>query len=49
MVVRWAATGLIEASKRFRRIRGHREMSQLVAALDATVGVNKVDAEEKVA
>ena len=49
MVVRWAATGLIEAGKRFRRIRGHREISQLVAALDAAVGVNKVDAEEKVA
>lgn len=49
MAVRWAATGLIEACKRFHRIRGHREMSQLIAALEAAVGVNNVDTEEKVA
>lgn len=33
MVRRWTAIGLIEAQKRFRRIRGYRELPKLVAAL----------------
>ncbi len=33
MVLRWAAAGLLEAEKTFRRIRGHRDMPRLVAAL----------------
>lgn len=41
MVLRWAATGLIESEKKFRRIKGHREMSQLVAALEATISMDK--------
>ena len=31
---RWCATGLLEAEKRFRRIKGFRGMSTLLAALD---------------
>ena len=46
MAVRWAVTGLIEATKRFRRIRGYRELPQLIAALDALVGLDK---KEKIA
>ena len=49
MAVRWAVTGLVEAGKRFRRIRGHREMLQLIAALDASAGPNRLDTKEKVA
>jgi transposase-like protein len=49
MAVRWAVTGLVEAGKRFRRIRGHREMLQLITALDAIVGANTLDTKEKVA
>jgi hypothetical protein len=49
MAVCWAVTGLVEASKRFRRIRGHREMLQLLAALDAARAANGVDTKEKVA
>jgi transposase-like protein len=49
MAVRWAVTGLIEAGKRFNRIRGHRELPQLVAALDATCVAKGVDTKEKVA
>ena len=30
---RWCAAGLLEAQKKFRRLRGHRQMPQLVAAL----------------
>jgi transposase-like protein len=33
MALRWAATALIEAEKRFRRIRGHRELATLNASL----------------
>jgi putative transposase len=33
MALRWAATALIEAEKRFRRIRGHRELAALNASL----------------
>jgi transposase-like protein len=35
MIVRWIATSLLEASRGFRRLRGHRGMPQLVAALRA--------------
>lgn len=33
MVRRWAGSALIEASKKFRRVRGYREMPGLIAAL----------------
>jgi putative transposase len=46
MAIRWAVTGLIEAAKRFRRLRGYREIPQLVAALDALIGLDK---KEKIA
>jgi transposase-like protein len=35
MVVRWVAAGVFEAVKGFRRLKGHRTMPQLVAALRA--------------
>ncbi|MFH0980847.1 MAG: IS256 family transposase, partial [Planctomycetota bacterium] len=34
MRLRWTAAGLLMAEKRFRRIRGHKLMPQLLAALD---------------
>jgi hypothetical protein len=33
MIRRWTALGLVNASKRLRRIKGHREMPKLVAAV----------------
>jgi putative transposase len=51
MILRWAATALVEASKRFRRLRGHAGMSKLVAALrahDAALS-STVDGNEKAA
>ena len=33
--MRWTTTALIEASKQFRKLRGHAGMSKLVAALRA--------------
>lgn len=35
MVVRWVAAGVLEAVKGFRRLKGHKEMPKLVAALRA--------------
>ena len=35
MVVRWVAAGALEAVKGFRRLKGHKAMPQLVAALRA--------------
>jgi transposase-like protein len=48
MALRWAVTGLMEAGKRFRRIRGYRELPQFLAALDARCGATP-KAEERAA
>ncbi|MCI0410105.1 MAG: IS256 family transposase [Acidobacteria bacterium] len=41
MALRWAVTGLIEAEKRFRRVKGYREMPQLLAALRSKLAEKK--------
>jgi hypothetical protein len=33
MILRWMAQGFVEAEKRFRRIRGYREIPLLIQAL----------------
>lgn len=38
---RWCATGLLEAEKRFRRIKGYLLMPKLLKALDAAVAEEK--------
>lgn len=35
MIVRWVSAAVAEAEKKFRRIKGHRDVARLVAALDA--------------
>jgi transposase-like protein len=50
MVVRWVAAGVLEAVKGFRRLKGHKAMPQLVAALrarDQQLGIGTT--QEKVA
>lgn len=37
MARRWAVAGLLEAEKKFRRIKGHADLPQLLAALDARI------------
>ena len=37
MLVRWIAAGLQEAGRGFRRLRGHRDLTALIRALDRTV------------
>ena len=52
MVLRWLAVALIEASKTFRKLRGHKGMPKLVAALrahDAKLKTPSVDPIEKAA
>jgi phosphoglycolate phosphatase-like HAD superfamily hydrolase len=34
MLIRWVAAGLREATRSFRRLRGHRDLAALVRALD---------------
>lgn len=41
MALRWAVTGLMEAEKRFRRIKGYREMPQLLVALSSKIEERK--------
>ena len=49
MAVRWAATAFMAAEKRFRRIRGHREIPALISALDRHAATIAVDIKAKVA
>ena len=35
MVLRWASAAAFDASKRFRRIRGYRELDHLIGALES--------------
>ena len=52
MVLRWLAVALIEASKTFRKLRGHKGMPKLVAALrahDAELNPVLVDVKQKAA
>jgi transposase-like protein len=49
MVLRWVAASVLEAVKGFRRLKGHKEMPKLVAALrarDQQLGLVKKDAEQ---
>jgi putative transposase len=49
MVLRWVVTALMEAERKFRRVKGYSDMPQLLAALDATVGVEALDKKVSVA
>jgi transposase-like protein len=46
---RWVATSLLQAEKRFRKVRGYKSMSVLVSALDAHTRMKAVEREQKVA
>ena len=49
MALRWSVTGLLVAETKFRRIKGHRGLPQLLVALDALVGTSALDRKAKVA
>jgi putative transposase len=41
MRLRWAAAGMLEASKQFRRVKGYRQLPALAAGLRHTVGADQ--------
>jgi transposase-like protein len=49
MLVRWVATAVRDAERRFRRLKGHKTMPRLVAALDAHQRSLPLDMKKKVA
>ena len=49
MALRWAVTGLMEAEKKFRRVRGYRELPKLIAAIEAKVNEGSLDNKRRVA
>ncbi len=49
MAIRWVVTGLLEAKKRFRRVKGYRDIPQLLAALEAQIEEPELDKVEKAA
>ena len=49
MVLRWVAAGVLEATKGFRRVKGCKDMPQLVAALRARVQLGLGESSEMVA
>jgi transposase-like protein len=44
---RWCAAGLLRAESKFRRVRGHRHLPQLIASLKQVVQGKPIDAERK--
>ena len=49
MAQRWGATALMEAEKGFRRIKGHRDLPQLLKALDTLIAWIRLDKTKRVA
>jgi transposase-like protein len=49
MALRWGVTGLLEAEKRFRRVKGYRDIPQLDVALAAAVSAGMTDTKARVA
>lgn len=43
MALRWAAAGMVEAQKQFHRVKGHRDIPQLIVALDRHAAAVTVD------
>ncbi len=49
MILRWVGSAILEAEKKFRRVRGYREMPALIEALRSRVEDKEVRREENVA
>ncbi len=50
MVRRWVAAGVLEAEKRFHKLRGYNSMPKLIVALRGDAEqTNRIDAEEAAA
>lgn len=49
MIVRWIAAGIFEAKRRFRRIRGYRDLKTLFSAIERHAKRQTLDPEKRVA
>jgi len=49
MALCWAVAALLEAQKKFRRVKGYAGMPQLIAALQSTVTSKSMDRRERIA
>jgi transposase-like protein len=49
MALRWAVSALMEAEKKFRRVRGYRELPKLIATIEAKVNEGSLDSKRRVA
>jgi hypothetical protein len=49
MIVRWVSAAVLEAQKRFRRIRGYKEMDRLIAALERVEQEQQTATDQQVA
>ena len=49
MALRWTVSALMGAERKFRRVKGHRDILKLIAALDATVGIDTVNRNIRIA
>jgi hypothetical protein len=49
MIVRWIAAGVFEAKRRFRRIRGRRDLETLFSAINRHAEGRTLDLEKRVA
>lgn len=49
MIVRWVATALNNADKRFRKLKGHKDMNRLIAGLEKHQSALQVDTKRKAA
>jgi len=49
MLLRWVGAGIVHAAVGFRRVRGHADISKLIAALDRAIKHNTLDHHQKAA
>jgi transposase-like protein len=49
MLLRWVGAAVVRASVGFRRVRGHADISKLIAALDRAIKHNTLDRQQKAA
>ena len=49
MRLRWCTAGLLRAEERFRRIKGHKQLPRIVAALERIANPQPLDDRKKTA
>jgi len=49
MILRWVGAAVLEAKRGFRKVRGHKDMTKLIAALDARMDNQNVTSQAKAA